>query len=257
MFILLYHQIAKIALEQDPLRLSVSPEDFEHQMNYLHRSGYVCMPLSEAVKAQLQGKQLPSHAFSITFDDGYQDNFDQALPTLKKYGFTATIFIVPDRVGDVTHWWGVNENQRFPLMSWETIREMSLQGIEFGSHTRSHALLEELDDTQLAKELRSSKEIIERETGKPVNVFAFPYERSSVRLQAEVKKHGYLAACGSLLFPNDRFNLWRTQCYGSTTMLSFRFMTSNFWQQSVKLKYHSQFGNKLRQIKRRLVSVVQ
>lgn len=254
MFILLYHQVADISPERDPLRLSVTPDLFDQQMRFLFRHGYVCMPLVTAVKTQLQGGELPAGTFAITFDDGYQDNYEQAFPILNKYGFTATIFLVPDRVGKLTKWWGVDENQGFPLMSWETIRRVAEDGIDFGSHTRTHALLDELDDEQVADELRTSKEIIEGQIGKPVELFAFPYEKSSPRLQREVERQGYLAACGSLLFPDGRFNLWRTQCYGETSMLVFRLMISGMWRRFAKLKYHTRLGVALRRIRKRQIT---
>lgn len=254
MFILLYHQIANISPERDPLRLSVTPELFDRQMRYLFRRGFVCMPLSTAVKTRLRGDRLPAGAFSITFDDGYQDNYHQALPILLKYGFTATIFLVPDQVGKMAKWWGVKEDQGFPLMSWETIRRMAEDGIHFGSHTRTHALLDELDDQQVADELRTSKEVIEGQIGKPVELFAFPYEKSSAKLQREVERQGYLAACGSLLFPEDRFNLWRVQCFGNTSMLAFRVMISGLWRRFVEIKYHTRIGAALRRIRKRQIA---
>ena len=254
MIILLYHQITNISPDRDPLRLSVSPDLFDRQLRYLSSHGYVCMPLSTAIKTRLRGDQLPAGAFSITFDDGYQDNYNQALPILLKYGFTATVFLVPDQVGKTTKWWGVNEDQGFPLMSWETIRRMAEEGIDFGSHSQTHALLDELDDEQVANELRTSKEVIEGKIGKPVELFAFPYEKSSPRLQGEVERQGYLAACGSLLFPEDRFNLWRIQLFGTTSMLAFRVMISGLWRRFVEIKYHTRFGVALRRIRKRHIS---
>jgi peptidoglycan/xylan/chitin deacetylase (PgdA/CDA1 family) len=252
MLILLYHQIQDIPLLHDPLQLAVSPSLFEREMAFLYKNGYECLSLASMVKMHMKGEPLPARAFAITLDDGYQDNFDYAFPILRKYGFTATIFLVPERVGKTTKWWGLTSAQEFPLMPWPNIREMALAGIEFGSHTYSHALLNDLKKDEIDREFSTSKKMIENELDKPVELFAFPYERSTPSLAKEVENQGYLGACGSLLLPESRFNLWRTQCFGTDTMEAFRFKISGLWRHSILMKYHNPLGNGIRSVKRRL-----
>lgn len=251
MFILLYHQINDIPRSRDPLQLTVHPSLFEREMAFLYKNGYQCLSLASMVRMQMQGESLPARAFAITFDDGYQDNYDYAFPILCKYGFTATIFLVPERVGKTTKWWGLTREQEFPLMPWTTIGEMALAGIEFGSHTRSHALLSELSIDQLIWEFSTSKQMIENALDKPVELFAFPYERSTPSLAKEVENQGYVGACGSLLLPESRFNLWRTQCFGTDTLEVFRLKISGLWRHSILMKYHNPLGNGIRSVKRR------
>ena len=251
MFILLYHQINDIPRGRDPLQLAVHPSQFEREMAFLYKNGYQCLSLASTVRMQMNAEPLPERAFSITFDDGYQDNYDYAFPILHKYGFTATIFLVPERVGKTTRWWGLTKEQEFPLMPWSAIREMSLTGIEFGSHTCSHAVLDELSADQFGREFATSKQVIENELDKPVELFAFPYERSTHSLEKEVENQGYLGACGSLLLPESRFNLWRTQCFGTDSMEVFRLKISGLWRHSILMKYHNPLGNGIRFVKRR------
>jgi len=71
-----------------------------------------------------QKNTIPTRTISITFDDGYRDNYTYAFPILKKYGLPATVFII------------VNEVGRLDRLSWDEIKEMQDSGIiTFGSHT--------------------------------------------------------------------------------------------------------------------------
>jgi peptidoglycan/xylan/chitin deacetylase (PgdA/CDA1 family) len=255
MFILLYHQINVISEDRDPLRLAVSPDLFAREMQYLKTSGYQCVSLEALAKMMLNGERIPDNYFAITFDDGYQDNYDNAYPVLREYGFTATIFLVPDRVGSTPKWEGVSARQDFPLMAWDAARELSAKGIDFGSHTQTHAMLTKQSEKEVFLELESSKHSIEKELGKTVRLFAFPYEKAEPALQPLVEKAGYLAACGSLLYPQNRFNLWRTECVGSDTLSDFRYKISKSWRRSVIFKYHSPFGRAMRFVRRQVKSM--
>jgi peptidoglycan/xylan/chitin deacetylase (PgdA/CDA1 family) len=100
--ILMYHRVVELA--DDPLQLTVTPAQFVQQMDYIQRSG---MPLRLGeVAAALQQRTLPQRAVAVTFDDGYIDNFTEALPVLQTYHVPATIFTVSSKV-DTPHemWW--------------------------------------------------------------------------------------------------------------------------------------------------------
>jgi peptidoglycan/xylan/chitin deacetylase (PgdA/CDA1 family) len=245
MFILLYHQINSIPAKLDPLRLAVSPMKFEAQMNYLYRNGFTCVSLLSIARARMRNDPIPPRTFAITFDDGYLDNYENAFPVLQKYGFTATIFLVSDLVGKHTRWEGLSGEQAFPLMTWHSVREMQAAGFDFGSHTRTHAPLMKLDRENLIRELSTSKQMIEFEIGAPVELF-FPYEKSTPELAQEVERQSYLAACGSLLLPESRYNLWRNQCFGDDTLAEFWLKTSPVWRQLNIFKYHTKVGNGVR-----------
>lgn len=97
-------------------------------------------------------------------DDGYEDNYTNLFPLLKKYNAKATIFVVTDTIGTPNH------------LTEAEIREMSESGlVEFGSHTQSHPRLSMLDDAALAQELEDSRARLEEICGKPVLTLAYPY----------------------------------------------------------------------------------
>lgn len=75
----------------------ISPEAFDRQLAY-YKKHYTVLPLDTAVDMLGAGMSLPPYALSITFDDGYRNNFTHALPLLKKYNLPATVFLTTDFV---------------------------------------------------------------------------------------------------------------------------------------------------------------
>ena len=117
--ILMYHRIAAdgpVALE----RFRVAPELFALQMATLHRAGYRTIGLGDWIRAMARHKPLLGKPVILTFDDGYRDFLTAAMPTLRVHGFSATVFLVADRIGGTAHWdAGYGEPAR--LLSWEEV----------------------------------------------------------------------------------------------------------------------------------------
>ncbi len=113
--VLLYHRVN--TLEQDIWNISVSPEHFEQQMDFL-RDAY------EIVKFEDACLSTNTNAVSITFDDGYADFYENAFPVLEKYKIPATIFITTENIDtDEEFWWDALEGMVFscskPWIIWE------------------------------------------------------------------------------------------------------------------------------------------
>ncbi|NDJ86455.1 MAG: polysaccharide deacetylase family protein [Chloroflexi bacterium] len=245
--LLLYHQINHIPVEKDPYRISVSPEQFERQMAYLRQHEYTALTLSQAFQKATKGEPLPQRPVVISFDDGYRDNYTTAFPMLKQYDLTATIFLVTGQIGDYNNWDQSSPDEAFALMTWEQVREMEAAGIEFGSHTHTHAALDMLDHDAATRELYTSRQTLEEQLGHPVMTLAYPYERFT-RETLDIAKHcGYIAACGSSLLPESPFNLWRAEIGTDVTEASFRFKLSPWWRRTQQAK------RQLRPIKRLLL----
>jgi len=92
--ILMYHYVEPWPADAGEIRhgLTVRPEDFAAQMQYLHERGYVTVSLYDLVYALALGQPLPERAVALTFDDGYRSLMDYAVPTLQAYGYTGTVF---------------------------------------------------------------------------------------------------------------------------------------------------------------------
>lgn len=252
--ILLYHQIAEVPAEHDPQRLAVTPEQFERQMAYLRRTGYRCLPLTEAVHRLHHGLSLPKKSFVITFDDGYRDIYTTVWPILDRFGFTATVFLVADRTDCLSDWEGQSGLAAAPLLSWAEARELASLGITFGGHTLTHPRLTLLDDEQAMIEVRQAKVLMEDNLGRGVKFFSYPYHNYDVRIQGIVTEAGYDAACGGRRGRWGFFNLWRVDCERDDSQRSFTLKASGRYHQYTWLREETQLGRALVRTVRQLRS---
>jgi peptidoglycan/xylan/chitin deacetylase (PgdA/CDA1 family)/glycosyltransferase involved in cell wall biosynthesis len=172
--ILMYHGIGPMRDGTDPF-LTISPQMFESQLQWLSRNGFSTISLADWVEHQRSGKALPDKPILLTFDDGYSDTAEFGFPLLQKYGFTGTLFLVTDYIGKTNAWdlhLGVSEQ---PLMTADQIRYWADLGIEMGSHTRTHPDLRTLTPELISREMKESREHLEELLGSPVTAFAYPY----------------------------------------------------------------------------------
>ncbi len=172
--ILMYHNIGPLREGFDRY-LTISPEMFERQLQWLTKHGYTPIHTSDWIAYQRDGTALPDKPILLTFDDAYADIVEFGLPLLVKYGFTGTVFVVSDEIGGTNKWdlhLGLSEQ---PLMSERQIREWADKGIEFGAHTKTHADLTILTPEQVAEEMKGSRRRLEYLLGVPVPSLAYPY----------------------------------------------------------------------------------
>lgn len=169
--ILCYHSI-----DMSGSPVSVDPRSFADQMEYLRKQGYQTVTLHDVVEYAQNGHTSVKRPVCIVFDDGYKNNYREAFPVLDQAGFSATIFVTTDYVGKTNSWDAQHVSIRtLPMMSWEEIVEMSRHGIEFGSHTKSHPKLAEIDVKMAREELVGAKEELEHHIGKKVEFASYPF----------------------------------------------------------------------------------
>ncbi|GAB6155311.1 polysaccharide deacetylase family protein [Desulfosporosinus burensis] len=183
------------------------PDQFEAQMAYLRDNGYQSITLGQLYQAYYQGGSLPPKPFVITFDDGYVDNYTTAFPIMKKYGFTATVFMVSSYI----------DGEGF--LSWAQLKELAANGWEVEGHTTTHPYLTKVDGASLLQELKSSKDLLEKGIGKTVNFFAYPYGDFNSAVLKAVQDTGYLMSFttqrGWASFTVDEFQVKRVYCYAN------------------------------------------
>jgi len=190
--------------------VTVTPEVFEGQMEYLYKAGYRTLKTAELISYINGSLVLSQKAVVVTFDDGWLDNYIYALPAIKKYKINATIFLITNRVENAS-----GNNAAIPssiptheesksliekgeshkvVLNWNLIKEMSDTGlIEFYSHTKSHAKCNSLSEKELAEELKESREIIEKRLGIPCPYFCWPYGKYNGLAVTSAKEAGYKA----------------------------------------------------------------
>ncbi|OGS27721.1 MAG: hypothetical protein A2297_00250 [Elusimicrobia bacterium RIFOXYB2_FULL_48_7] len=222
-FILYYHNVAE---HKGGLRsLYVSSWTFEMQMKYLHWRKYKTIPLEELVSRIKNRRPIPRKTFAVTFDDGYRNNYSAAYPIMKKYGYTATVFLAVNEIGrTLAHYRTVEEKR----LNTRQIREMSSY-FTFGSHTMTHGNLALMKKFQAKNELSRSRKEIMKITGREVKLFCYPIGRFNPEVKALVKETGYDGACstyaGLVDGKTDPYELPRIEWKGLTAS-----SVDNFWK---------------------------
>jgi len=186
--ILMYHGVGEV--DQDPNQMCVTPRRFAEQMAWLKRRGLRGVRIGELVDAIRAGRQRG--LVGITFDDGYVNVLETALPELLRHGFTASMFIISDRMGGLNEW---DEGQRWPLMSADQVRELAAAGVEIGSHGATHLRLAGVSADQLEAEVSMSRARLSELVGAPIRGFAYPYGSMDAAARQAVRNAAYDYAC--------------------------------------------------------------
>lgn len=172
--ILTYHQIDLAPAKGTPLRsLYVSPQAFARQMGWLKLLGFQGLSMS-ALMPYLRGEKT-GRVVGITFDDGYLNNLQHALPVLQQHGFTSTCYVVSQRIGQTNVWDAELGIPSAPLMDGTALRAWQAGGQEIGSHTQTHANLNTLALEDAQREIAQSKQELEALLEQPVTQFCYPY----------------------------------------------------------------------------------
>lgn len=172
--ILMYHYVEYVKDPGDTIRksLDIVPFVFENQLATLSQAGYNFITPSE-LSDMLKGKrEIPPKPIILSFDDGYQDFYDNVFPLLKKYNARAVEYVIS----------GFLDHPNF-MYSWEVQQIATSGAVEIGAHTVRHLSLAGLPKSLAQYEIGQSKAQLEKLTGVPVVSFAYP--SGSFDLQAE------------------------------------------------------------------------
>ncbi len=222
--ILMYHRVSPDA-SPSMRRFTVDPANFEAQLSYLREQGFHGTTVAQFHHLRARGAgSWPGRPVILTFDDGYRDFADFALPLLQKYGFPATLYVVSGLVGATSRWLP-GEDSRLPLLEWSDLARLPALGIEIGSHSMTHRALDALPDKELLLELSQSKARIEQKLGLEVVSLAYPFGFRSKRVKKTAEESGYAAACAVRYalssFEDDFYDLARYIVPGDMSLAKF------------------------------------
>lgn len=249
--ILCYHSIQESNnFEGDSLK----PSEFENHLKYLKKN-HTIISLEDAFKLISNGDRRIANPVVITFDDGYEDNYNIAFPLLKKYETHATFFVVTSFIdGEIL----LIDDSSFHPASWEQICEMDAnQFIDIGAHTDTHKLLSKINNKEVEREIYLSKEKLENKLGHKINLFAYPNgQKQDISDYAVeiVKKAGFNCACSTYWrtahHSDEVFELGRVMMSGSDSVRSLKSKVNGnynyiYWIQEFKYKISSFLNNKL------------
>jgi O-antigen biosynthesis protein len=193
--VLLYHSVGAPAGHEHDGWIT-APEVFTDHMAYLHDQGYRTLTVSEYAAMLLQPMtEAPEHTVVVTFDDGFADFTDHALPIMTRYGITSTMYVVTGCVGSTSTWLeSVGEGDR-PMLGWADIDSLAEAGVEVGAHTHSHPQLDIINRGTAWEEIRRSKGVLEDRLGREIPSFAYPFGFHGPRVRALVERAGFRSAC--------------------------------------------------------------
>ena len=139
------------------------------------RKHFRVVRLSEQIEACREGRDMGG-TLSVTFDDGYADNFLVAAPILTQMKIPATFFVTTGFIGStiVPPW---DDRLRVPQhwMNWEQVRVLHAQGFEIGCHGDRHLSLSATEPEVIYIDLETSREKLNRELGVRIGLFAYPF----------------------------------------------------------------------------------
>jgi len=220
--VLMYHSIA-----DNKEFFTVSPKEFEKQMQYLKDNNFNVISINTLISLIEKQDKFPPKTLVITFDDGYLDNYENALPILKKFNFPATIFIFTAGINKITT---TKSGINLKMLSKEQIKELSdINLITIGCHSNKHIKLSQINNKEeLEKELLISKNILTDITNKEITIFAYPYGDFNKQTIESVKKYFKLAfgiKNGKIKFNDNIFALKRNSIDSMVSFEEFKFIS--------------------------------
>lgn len=217
--ILMYHRIGT----DGPLALAryrLAPDLFTAQIASLHRAGYRTVGLEDWISAMMRNEPLPGKPIILTFDDGYQDFLTAAMPILRYYGFSATVFLVAERIGGVADW-DAAYGEAAPLLSWHELRALQEVGIEFGCHSAVHRPMTGMHLIELTEDTVRARALLEEGLATPVTTLAYPYGAENEFVRRVAADLGFRAAVscdsGVSWLGDNPLRLRRIEVFGGCT----------------------------------------
>jgi peptidoglycan/xylan/chitin deacetylase (PgdA/CDA1 family) len=189
--ILTYHHVGPRPSRPRLKGLYLSPKLFAAHMAELAGAGFAAPPLENI----LAPSDDSNPRVFLTFDDGFRDVFEHALPVLIRHRFCAIQFLISDFLGKTNLWQQRVGDVSQPLMDAVQVREWLAAGQQIGSHTRTHPWLTRLSENAARQEIAASKKALEDTFGIPVEHFCYPYGDWNQRVRDLVAEAGYRSAC--------------------------------------------------------------
>ncbi len=174
---------------------------------HLLRRGRVEMLSLDRVLAGARGA-------AITFDDGFKDCMEYAVPLLRALRFPAAFFVVAGCVGGTNAWMRGTGAPEEPLMGWDDLRRLVDEGFAIGSHSLTHGTL-------TREEVVESRLLLEERLGIKVRHFAYPRGEVTAEWAAWVREAGYSAGWATRSGNDEPYTRRRLPVSGSAGLAAF------------------------------------
>lgn len=205
------------SLDSDQSVISFNPARFKKILSVLKEKGYTTISLHDLIDWLDGRKSFQSPVFVLTFDDGFENLYSHAFPVLEEFNYHATIFLTTGYCGLKNDWLSQPADiPAKPILTWDQVKEMSESVFDIQAHTINHPYLSQIPSKVVEEEITGSKKMIEDQTGKSVDFFAYPYGDYN-ELAYNIVTLNYKGACSVDLnfttLNSDRYLLERLDMY--------------------------------------------
>jgi peptidoglycan/xylan/chitin deacetylase (PgdA/CDA1 family) len=213
--ILAYHSVSSQPLPWIA-PFAVTPRTFAEQLDTIVSESASTMTVSDFVEAiGHDPPRLPQRVVLITFDDGFADFREQALPAMARRALRSTLYVTTSFA----------ERGRGPygdrMLELASLKGLAAAGVELGGHTHTHPQLDTLPRDRVDEEVRRCKALLEDRIGARIRSFAYPHGYSSPRVREAVREAGYESACTVMnalsTVPRDPFMIPRLMVRSTTS----------------------------------------
>lgn len=214
--VVFYHHIQNmdVAKANGQQNLTVATNVFINQMQYLKDKGYITLSSNALTDFFDKGIPIPNGSLMLTFDDGYEDFYVNALPILREFGFRALLALPTGLVGNPGY------------LTWDEISQIANSGVEIVNHTWSHASLASNNTNLIQKEITTADDQLNQRGYDQNKVFVYPYGGDSDYAISLLQQKGYTMAFttnpGSTLCKKQRYFLPRIRV-GNASLASYGF----------------------------------
>lgn len=192
--VLMYHQVGTFGRVDAHRAVYCDAGAFRRQMGFLRAARYNVLTLDEVFDCVAGGRAIPPRAVHLTFDDGYADFAQIALPAMQRRGLPSSVYMVADLVGQDARWLPDSDLSSARLMDADALRRVDAGRATVGSHTATHKRLSTLDSGELQREVTGSRVTLERVLGRGVTDFCYPYGDVNRTAVEAVRAAGYRLA---------------------------------------------------------------
>jgi len=209
--VLTYHVIApwNVARSYSTVDLNVTPQRLGAHLQALRDEGWRTITAHALADALEKGLLPPPRTFVITIDDGHDDGYLYGLPIIARYGFVATYYVVPGRLGMDSY------------LSWDQVRALRDAGMEIGNHTFDHVALTTLASGEAFNQVMAAQIAFLQELGSLPTTFAYPFGKfdslAAAAVQAARLRLAFTTQGGKTETWATRFTLPRVHVGGALT----------------------------------------
>ncbi|MFI5915946.1 polysaccharide deacetylase family protein [Dactylosporangium sp. NPDC051541] len=178
----------------------MTPDRFAEHVDALRDAGWRTVTVTEAVDHLAARGVPPSKLVALTFDDGFADFADRALPVLHARRAAATLYVPTAYVGRAAAWLDAPDAHR-PILSWAALADVHATGVEIGSHGHDHVPLDLAGWAAGVEDMVRSRVLLEERLATPVTSVAYPYGYQGQRARRAAVAAGFQSACAVIGLP--------------------------------------------------------